>query len=467
MRVPGATSYEIERSLLRFGTWQAVGTTTEKTFLHENLAPYGFYTYRLRARNDSGTSNWSANFSGRTLMDFEATQVTTNSVALSWTAIPGGTAYKLDYNEVGSAQVTKLTLTPDLNMIVITSGVVPATSFEFKLRGFDSNGLETPIRTLKINTPPDAPISLAAEFQIPSTVFLSWPVDPAVQSYQLERLMTDASPLWVPLGSGNGSFTDTTIELGRNYLYRISATTNFATSEFTESNPANTDFLIPDAPTVTEIGAGTIELQMPDYPHGDWLILERRIDRSRERFEVIGEIISGGGTRKSVDVFDVPLQYRVRAKFGDQSTPASPVVSVTALRALDLWRLDHFGSTSPGGIAAEWADPDLDGWPNVVEFLYQTDPREAQSTPTFSLELVEQEGVSYQKLVLAIPPISLNSGVTMLPMLRGSSDLKTFLPFLTEELEPSFPNTIIDAENSSLLIPTAQYPQFYFRFSPN
>ena len=55
---------------------------------------------------------------------------------------------------------------------------------------------------------------------------------------------------------------------------------------------------------------------------------------------------------------------------------AAAIFSLTATAtALDLWRLAMFGTTSNTGIAADNADPDGDGSPNIDEYTAGTDPK--------------------------------------------------------------------------------------------
>jgi hypothetical protein len=61
---------------------------------------------------------------------------------------------------------------------------------------------------------------------------------------------------------------------------------------------------------------------------------------------------------------------------GGASAAATFTLSTTA-SALDLWRLAKFGSTSNTGTAADSADPDADGSPNLDEFAAGTDPNNA------------------------------------------------------------------------------------------
>ncbi len=47
----------------------------------------------------------------------------------------------------------------------------------------------------------------------------------------------------------------------------------------------------------------------------------------------------------------------------------------------EAWCLQNFGTTLNGGNAADMADPDADGQPNILEFATHTDPRHSNPPP--------------------------------------------------------------------------------------
>jgi len=70
--------------------------------------------------------------------------------------------------------------------------------------------------------------------------------------------------------------------------------------------------------------------------------------------------------------------------------PALPLtvlpISFNVLAPIDLWRLNHFGTTSNTGMAADSADPDGDGLSNLVEYALGLNPNSPDPNPlSFSL----------------------------------------------------------------------------------
>jgi hypothetical protein len=67
---------------------------------------------------------------------------------------------------------------------------------------------------------------------------------------------------------------------------------------------------------------------------------------------------------------------------GDSLLPVTNFpVSFTILSPLDSWRQMHFGTTANSGIAANSADPDHDGIPNILEYAFDTDPNVPNGNP--------------------------------------------------------------------------------------
>lgn len=71
--------------------------------------------------------------------------------------------------------------------------------------------------------------------------------------------------------------------------------------------------------------------------------------------------------------------------FLQTSDPAQAVtllpVNLNILLPIDLWRLNHFGSSSNSGPGADGADPDHDGLVNLVEYALGLDPNTADPDP--------------------------------------------------------------------------------------
>ncbi|MBS0657314.1 MAG: hypothetical protein JSR82_03585 [Verrucomicrobia bacterium] len=76
------------------------------------------------------------------------------------------------------------------------------------------------------------------------------------------------------------------------------------------------------------------------------------------------------------------------------------------------WRLLHFGTTTPAGDAADEADPDGDGCPNLLEFVLGTPPTLAGSSP-MPEPVVLADGLGGQRLHLRFVERAGLSGVSV------------------------------------------------------
>jgi hypothetical protein len=74
-----------------------------------------------------------------------------------------------------------------------------------------------------------------------------------------------------------------------------------------------------------------------------------------------------------------------RAEIFDSNT----LVAEGDLRPIEAWRLRYFGTTLAIGDAANDADPDGDGWPNLGEYLLGGNPLNSDSAPGPLLSFVE------------------------------------------------------------------------------
>ena len=67
--------------------------------------------------------------------------------------------------------------------------------------------------------------------------------------------------------------------------------------------------------------------------------------------------------------------YRVLAANANGNSAPTAAQSATTWSALQSWRNTHFGTTTASGNAADDADPDADGLPNLVEYALGGEPK--------------------------------------------------------------------------------------------
>lgn len=124
---------------------------------------------------------------------------------------------------------------------------------------------------------------------------------------------------------------------------------------------------------------------------------------------------------------------------GQLSVTLSPL-----LTPLEQWRQTHFGSPSNSGSAADGADPDGDGVPNLVEFALGTIPTDPSSRGLPEASVVVVSGQN--RLALTFLP-QVVSGLSY--VVQASNDLVNWTDQMdvTDQLTPGQPFTFIDSAN--------------------
>ncbi|MCX7923037.1 MAG: hypothetical protein N3B21_13665 [Clostridia bacterium] len=93
----GATGYDIEVNGI------IIGSSTATSYTNSGLAPMTQYTYRVRAKNESGVGEWSTQVIVKTLINNPANVnaiVTDKKIKVTWSPVPGATGYDIEVDGV-------------------------------------------------------------------------------------------------------------------------------------------------------------------------------------------------------------------------------------------------------------------------------------------------------------------------------------------------------------------------------
>lgn len=203
-KVPFAASYEVEVDGL------SIQSVTEEAFVHGGLSAGTNHTYRVRAKNISGTSEWSRKITVSTIpADNNAVSltnvvavVTTNSIMLSWDA----KAYEGKYD----IEVDGKIYDNGTNTIYNHTGLKPDSYHTYRIRVRDRNGREQWCTTLSLSTMPplpDAPVNIQG-YPGDNSIELVWTRVEGTEGYDLEidgetvENLTDAVYNHIDLKSG-------------------------------------------------------------------------------------------------------------------------------------------------------------------------------------------------------------------------------------------------------------------------
>lgn len=181
-KVPYAASYEVEID------GSSIKSVTDEAFADGDLSAGTNHTYRVRAKNISGISEWSREIKVSTIpADSNAVSltnvvavVTTNSIMLSWDA----KAYEGKYD----IEVDGKIYDNSTNTIYNHTGLKPDSYHTYRIRVTDRNGQEQWCTTLSLSTLPplpDAPVNIEA-YPGDKQVQLVWTRVEGTESYDLE-----------------------------------------------------------------------------------------------------------------------------------------------------------------------------------------------------------------------------------------------------------------------------------------
>ncbi len=110
--------------------------------------------------------------------------------------------------------------------------------------------------------------------------------------------------------------------------------------------------------------------------------------------------------------------YRIIAVNAGVDSP-SAVAIVTTLSVRENWRLENFGTADNTGAAADTADPDGDGWPNLVEYALGGNPQIPDSDNARPTVVLYSEG-ALQYLQIRIPRQGIKPDVVYLVESAGA-----------------------------------------------
>ena len=225
--VSGATGYDIYFN----GTTYSV-TTTSKTFT--NLATNVGYTYKVRAKNADGTSNYSNVYTVRTTPKAPVASGISgttgeNSATINWSAVTGAESYDVLFNgTVQNVKTTSATFT----------GLTANTSYSYQIRVRTSDGASSYSTAKTIRTAPIAPASPTVNAS-QSAVTISWNPVSGATSYDL---IFNGTTYRVT----GTSKTVSGLSAGTNYTYQIRSNNADGSGSYSAVKTITT---IPNAPT--------------------------------------------------------------------------------------------------------------------------------------------------------------------------------------------------------------------------
>lgn len=184
-KVPHTESYQIEVDGI------VVTGITDTQYRHSGLAPDSQHTYRVRALNISGISEWSSPLTVFTLPHIDQEEmnialtnivavVTNNSITISWDAVAANVEYDVEVDGILKENGTQT--------ILSHTALEPNTFHRYRIKVKNSEGLSKWCGVLALSTlqdPPDAPQGIEA-FAGDYSIELRWERIEGAVGYDLE-----------------------------------------------------------------------------------------------------------------------------------------------------------------------------------------------------------------------------------------------------------------------------------------
>ena len=243
----------------------------------------------------------------------------------------------------------------------------------------------TAVEVASLASPPAAPAGLSATASAGQAA-LTWNVVSGANGYAVKRAATAAGPFsTLVTGLATTAYVDTGLSNGATCHYVVTALRSPAES----ANSAVASVTLPSAPSAptglsATAGDSGVSLAWSAVPNAtSYSVL--RSTTSGSGHIVISNVLAGTSYIDTGLSNGTTYHYVVTASNAAGTGPASAQISATPvapLSPIQSWRVTHFGTPSATGDAADLADPDNDGAPNLLEYALAGDPLSTASAPS-------------------------------------------------------------------------------------
>jgi hypothetical protein len=338
-KVDGGVFSEIAVVPAGVTTYQDTGLTGDTT-----------YVYRVRASNQNGDSDYSAEATGTTLpdppaapSDLVATASSQTGLVLSWTDNSNNeTGFKIERSTDGLNFVQIATVAADTESYADTALSID-TRYWYRVRAFNTGGDSAYSNTADARTFPAAPAgptNLTVTVLSSTSLGLSWTSNSVNEDGFIIERSVDGGFTYTPLGTaekGKTTYVDSTGSPNTTYFYRVAASNLGGTSGF--SNRAS-GLTLPAAPTnvnATALPNGNVEVTWGASAGGadGYVVESQALDSNNPAFVEVGRT-SGAVTRLVVTGLlpNRTFNYRVKAFNRSGSSEYSNVDSASTNVAL-------------------------------------------------------------------------------------------------------------------------------------
>ncbi|GFN32162.1 hypothetical protein PCURB6_24220 [Paenibacillus curdlanolyticus] len=324
--VPGATGYDIEAD----GVVIDNGTST--TYIAQGLESNTEHSYRVRAKNGSITSGWSALLTRTTLSNVPVNLRTASSgtsVTLTWDPVPGASGYEVEADGV--------VYSTGLELLFEHTGLKPNTEHHYRVRAINAGGTGmwsdwvTAVTELaKVENVSLAPTA--------TSIIVSWDAVPGAASYEVAA---DGVVIEVV---GTTSWEHTDLTPSTVHVYRVRAKSGSLTGQWSQAVTGTTMLGVP---VFTNVYASS------QFIHLGWEAVE---GADSYEIEIDGQIVPTGLGTEYMHAGLAPNTYhtyRVRALNGSTAGNWSALIREITLPEILTFKTVKATSDS---IALTWTE---------------------------------------------------------------------------------------------------------------
>lgn len=329
----GADKYSLERKAGIAGTYIVLNSNlTVLTYTDSTVSPSTQYVYRVKAINNSGSSS-GTEITVTTpavqipipndVTNLAASNITENSVILTWTAASGATSYTVEY-AIGLGAYTNLTTVNSGTTYTVTN-LTSNTAYIFRIKAVNSSGSSSGVTVTATTLMPTLANPTNFKYTVTSSaIALTWNPVTGADYYELRR--ADAGG---PVNPNVTYYNDTNFTLGSTYTYTLKTVKNGIKSSgvnltvnasITPTIPANPTNLV-----VTSSLSNSVQISWSASSGATSYLVSRKTGSGS--FGATTEVTTLTFTDNTV-VANTAYTYKVQAKNGAGSSTGS-TVSVT------------------------------------------------------------------------------------------------------------------------------------------
>jgi fibronectin type 3 domain-containing protein len=317
------------------------------TYSDKSLESNVSYTYRVRAFNFGGNSDYSNEAEAKTPRpipgppsEMFVSARSQTEIDVSWSDnSPVEDGYRLERSRSGGA-FEPIAELPANTQEYADSGLTANTAYTYRVKAFNSSGESAYSNVATDRTlpnPPPVPGGLTATAVSPSQIDLQWTdAGDAEDGFKIERKKPDGT--FGEIGSVDGdtlTFSNLSLKASTEYTYRVKAFNRGGSSGYTPERSATTPTNLPAAPT--ELAAKVVSQTQIDLTWKDNSTIESgfQLQRSKDNGATFTTVVTTAANTTAYSdralTAATAYLYKVRAVNADGGSDFTATVTATTL----------------------------------------------------------------------------------------------------------------------------------------